>query len=326
MQRRNQGGWPPRVPYRAAALTSIALCALGLAAASSAAAASLTPLVSTRSAKSISYTSAILSGSINPHGADTSYFFQLGPTKAYGSQTAIADAGHGNRAVSVSLAVTGLQPDTKYHFRLIGVNASGASSGSDGTFKTAKVPLSLAILVAPNPVLFGGTVFVEGALSGTGSAGAAVVLQANPFPYLQGFANVGNAQLTAANGAFSFPVFGLAQATQFRVLTPGAHPVISPVAVESVAVNVTSHVSRKGNHKARFFGLVTPAEDGAEVAILRIAHGRGVLVGGMHLRHRDAASSSYSRVVTVRAGAYRVLVRVNNGAQISNYSRTLLIR
>jgi hypothetical protein len=274
----------------------------------------------------VSYATATLTGTVNPRGADTSYFFQYGPTKAYGSQTAIADARAGTSTLHVSLPVSGLQPLTRYHFRLIAVNSSGASTGPDASFTTKKVPLSLAILVAPNPVTYGGNVFVQGTLSGTGSAGAAVALQANAFPYLGGFANIGNAELTTASGGFSFPVFGLTQVTQFRVVTMSSHPVVSPIAVGYVAVRVTSHVGRSSRrHFARIYGTVTPAEDGAQVAILRIAHGHGVLVGGTLLRHRSATSSVFSRVVRVHAGAYRVLVRVTSGAQISNYSRPLLI-
>ena len=115
--------------------------------------------------------------------------------------------------------------------------------------------------------------------------------------------------------------------TQFRVVTVTNPPVASPIAVEAVAVRVESHVRRaRRPHHARIFGTVTPAEDGAQVAILRITRGRGVLVGGTTLRHRNATSSSFSRVVPVRRGIYRVLVRVTNGAQVSNYSQPLLIR
>ena len=74
---------------------------------------------------------------------------------------------------------------------------------------TAKVPLSLRSSPRPTRSLFGGTVTVQGTLSGTGNADRAVVLQANPFPYTAGFQNVGNPELTTANGGFSFPVLGL---------------------------------------------------------------------------------------------------------------------
>jgi hypothetical protein len=274
----------------------------------------------------VSYGTATLTGAVNPKGQDTSYFFQYGPTKAYGFQTGVADAGAGSSSVHVSLPVSGLQPVTLYHFRLLAVNATGASTGGDGFFTTKKIPLSLAILAAPNPVIYGGSMFVEGTLAGTGSAGAPVVLQANPFPYLQGFADIGNPELTMANGSFSFPVFGLTQNTHFRVVTVSGHSVASPVALELVAVRVRSRVARTGRrHFARFYGTVTPAEDGAHIGILRIIHGRGVLIGGTLLRHHNATSSSFSRVVRVQSGAYRVLAQVTSGAQVSNYSRTLLI-
>src|SRR6266566_6239033 len=295
-----------RAPARAVTV-ALALCAFGLVAAAGARAS--VPSVSTGSARQVSFATATLTGTINPRGEDTSYFFQYGLTRAYGLQTGVADAGAGTGTVHVSLPIGGLQPVTRYHFRLVAVNASGASSGSDVRFTTAKVPLSLAILVAPNPVLFGGNVFVEGTLSGTGNGGVVVALQANPFPYLQGFVNVGNPVVTLPNGGFTFFVPGLTEVTQFRVVATSGHKVVSLIAVENVAVRVTSHLApARRRHFARVYGTVTPAEDGAEVGILRIVHGRGVLVGGTHLRHRDPSSSSFSRVVHVSRGVYRVLV------------------
>ncbi len=190
------------------------------------------------------------------------------------------------------------------------------------------MPLSLAILAAPNPALYGGTVTIQGTLSGTGAGGAPVVLQANPFPYTQGFADTGNPELTTAAGGFSFPVLGLTEATQFRVVTTTRVPVLSPVAIEGVAVRVQAHVGHtRRRHYARIYGTVTPAVDGAEVAVMRITGGANRLVAGTTLRHDNATSSRFSRVVRVHRGAvYRVLVRVTNGAQVSNYSAPLFIR
>jgi hypothetical protein len=320
MARRNNRSTGPRT---SAALLAM-LSALALPAVAQAA---TKPVANTGGAKQVSYGSAVLTGAVDPNGANTSYYFQYGVTRAYGGQTAIADAGGGTHAVKISLAVSGLQPLTLYHYRLVAVNAAGATLGSDHTVLTTKVPLSLAILASPNPVLFGGTVTVQGTLSGTGNANRAVVLQASQFPFTAGFQNAANPQLTSATGSFSFPILGLGLVTQFRVATTTNPRVLSPVAVENVAVRVSSHVGHvHRRHFARIFGTVTPAVDGMQVGVLRITHGRGVLVGGTVLRHLNATSSKFSRVVPVSRGVYRVLVRVTNGAQVSNYGQPLVIR
>jgi hypothetical protein len=325
--RRGAGGRTrSRLAAQPPAALALALCA-GALFCSAAAGAVKRPTVSTGKAHEVSYATAVLSASINPNGSDSSYYFQYGLTKAYGGQTAIADAGAGVHTVTVRLPIAGLQPLTVYHYRLVAVNAAGASIGADVSLLTLRVPLTLQILASPNPVEFGGTVVVQGTLSGTGNGNRAVILQANPFPGTGGFLNFGNPELTSASGGFSFPVLGMTQVTQFRVITATSPPVISPVAVENVAVKIESHVGRAGRrHFARIFGTVSPAEDGMQVGILRITHGHGVLVGGTLLHHRDAASSKFSRVVPVSAGVYRVLVRVTTGAQISNYGQPLVIR
>lgn len=310
--------------FRSAGILLVTLGALLAPAAAQAAVHA--PTVSTGPARQVSYGSAILTGSVNPNGSNTSYYFEYGPTKALGGQTAIADAGSGTHGVSVSLAVIGLHPLTVYHYRLVGVNSAGPTIGDERMFMTTKVPLSLQILASPNPVLYASNVTVQGTLSGTGNANRAVVLQADQFPFTAGFQNIANPQLTSPTGSFLFPVLGLTMTTQFRVATTTNPPVLSPVAFENVAVRVTSHVGRTHRaHFARFFGTVTPAVDGMQVAVLRITRGRGVLVGGTVLRHRNATSSQFSRVVPVTRGVYRVLVRVINGAQVSNYGQPLVI-
>jgi hypothetical protein len=304
-------------------LGNLALCG------SPAAAAVSIPGVSTGAAASVSYGTATLTGSIDPHASNTSYYFQYGPTRAYGAQTALADAGAGTATVKVAVAVSGLLPVTTYHFRLIAVNAAGAATGADRAFTTAKVPLSLAIVAAPNPTIFGGTLVIQGTLSGTGNGNVPVSLQSNPFPYTQGFATVGNPELTSATGGFSFPFVGLTEATQFRVVTTTTKPVVvSTVAPESVAVKVEAHVGRtRRRHHARIYGTVTPAIDGMEVGIMHVVGGHEVLVAGTVLLHHNAASSRFSRVIRVRRhGLYRVFVKVTNGAQTSNYSQPLFIR
>ncbi len=62
------------------------------------------------------------------------------------------------------------------------------------------MPLSLAIVATPDPVSFGAAVTIQGTLSGTGNAGRAIVLQGNPFPFTAGFQDIGNTELTNAQG------------------------------------------------------------------------------------------------------------------------------
>jgi hypothetical protein len=316
----------PRALRRAARLAGAAAI-LTLALTGTAAAASK-PGVTTGAAKDVSYASAVLGGTVNPQAQNTSYYFQYGPTRAYGGQTAVADAGSGSSGVTVKTTVSGLQPITVYHYRLVAVNASGATLGADHTFTTSKVPLSLAILASPNPVLFGGPVLVQGTLSGTDNAGRQVVLQGNAFPFTAGFVNVGNPELTSATGGFGFTLLGATVITQYRVVTTTTPAIVSPVTTENVAVKVTSHIARtKRAGYARIYGTVTPAENGAQVGMLRIVGGRGVLAGGTILKaNGTATSSSFSRVVKVKKGLYRVLVRVVGAGQVSNYGSPLVIK
>lgn len=313
----------------AASRPSVALALmllLGALATASAAQAASAPKVNTTGPREVSYGSAVLTGSVNPNASNTSYYFQYGVTRAYGSQTAIADAGSGAKAVAVRLPISGLLPITVYHYRLVAVNSAGATIGDDEKLLTTKIPLSLAILASPNPVGFGGLVTVQGTLSGTDNAKRAVVLQANPFPFTAGFQSIGNTELTDANGSFSFTLFNQEQSTQFRVFTTTSTPVISPVTTENVAVRVSSHVARtKRRGFARIYGTVTPAVIGAQVGMLRIAQGHGILAGGTVVKPRNSISGQFSRVVRVKKGAYRVLVKVAPGGVVSAYGTPLLI-
>jgi hypothetical protein len=318
---------PPARPRRLFSAVALLAVLASLGASAVAAQAATPPKVNTTGAREVSFASAVLTGSVNPNGSNTSYYFQYGITRSYGSQTAIADVGSGTKAVAVRLAIAGLQPLTVYHYRLVAVNSAGATIGDDEKLLTTKVPLSLAILSSPNPVPFGGLVTVQGTLSGTGNANRTVVLQANAFPFTSGFQSIGNPELTTATGSFSFTVPALTQSTQFRVFTTPNNPVISPVATESVAVRVSSHIRRTRRRGfARFYGTVTPAVNGAQIGILRIAKGHGILAGGTVARPLNATSSRFSRVVRVSKGAYRVLAKVAPGGVISAYGTPLLIR
>lgn len=295
---------------------------------SATAAAATAPSASTGGATGVSFGSATLHGSVNPHGAETSYYFQYGPTTAYGMQTGLSDAGSGTSAVQVAIVVSGLAPLTRYHYRLVAVNSGGFAYGHDRAFDSTRVPLSLAILASPNPVLYGGDVVVQGTLSGTYNANRTVVLQVEPFPYTTGFVSVGNPELTTAGGGFSFPYLDLIQAAAFRVVTTTNPPVVSPVAFESVDLRVSAKAGPIGPRgRALFHGLVSPAMDGAEIAVMRQVHGRQVFVAGTRLHHHTTSSSHFSLLAKAKRGnLYRVLVHIPGGPLSSTYSPPILAR
>jgi plastocyanin len=100
------------------------------------------PAASTESATKVGGTEATLTGSANPHGVATTYFFNYGPTAAYGQKTTETSAGSGTAAVPVSVPVTGLTPETTYHFQLVAKSAAGTVTGVDKTFTTLGAPLA----------------------------------------------------------------------------------------------------------------------------------------------------------------------------------------
>ncbi|MGO9447761.1 MAG: hypothetical protein ACLQQB_08715 [Solirubrobacteraceae bacterium] len=286
------------------------------------------PTASTGGVSNVTYSSAILHGYVNPRGQVTNYVFQYGPTGAYGAQSPLAPAGNGTGSIGVSQAVTGLQPGIVYRYRIVASSPGGTVKGVGRAFRTPKVPLSVRIVGTPNPVLFGDPFLVEGTLSGTGASTHEVVLQANPFPYVGGFKTVGNPELANSAGGFSFPFPGLLENTQLRVVTVGRPVVSSPVVLESVAVRVSFHVRRARRHGyVRLYGTVAPAEAGALVGFQLLRPGRSVNEGGTVVKAGTATVSRFSRIVRLRhRGLYRALVKIDDGAHVSNYSEPILIR
>lgn len=112
------------------------------------------PSATTGSA-SVTGTSAVLAGSVNPNSLATSYWFEFGETSAYGQQTPPQGAGSGSAAVSVSATLSGLRASTTYHYRLVASGPQGAIAiGQDRTFSTVGA-------ASTRLGLFGGTAFAD---------------------------------------------------------------------------------------------------------------------------------------------------------------------
>jgi hypothetical protein len=109
--------------------------------------ASLGPVGETGSASNISETGATLEGQINPDGGVAEYVFEYGATTAYGSSTPTPPGMIGSNKgcgipceittpQPVSENLTGLEPGTIYHYRLVSGDGSSTSYGQDATFTT----------------------------------------------------------------------------------------------------------------------------------------------------------------------------------------------
>ena len=104
------------------------------------------PTATTQPAVAVGLTGATLTGSINPKGQATTYHFDWGETAAYGSKSPSVDASVGSDSSRhlLEAALSGLTPDSTYHFRIVATNcggcAEGTSYGADETFTSAAPP------------------------------------------------------------------------------------------------------------------------------------------------------------------------------------------
>jgi hypothetical protein len=98
------------------------------------------PLVVTGAAR-VSGAAVVLIGTVDPVGRATSWWFELGPTTAYGTTTVVQSAGSGRGAVSVSETVAGLTPGAEYHARLVARSSAGTTSGGDTVFRVPGLPV-----------------------------------------------------------------------------------------------------------------------------------------------------------------------------------------
>jgi phosphodiesterase/alkaline phosphatase D-like protein len=95
------------------------------------------PTVTTQAASSISSTAATLNGLVNANNDSTTVTFEYGTNTSYGTTvTAAQSPVTGSTDTAVSANITGLAPNTTYHFRVVGQNSNGTSNGADMTFTT----------------------------------------------------------------------------------------------------------------------------------------------------------------------------------------------
>lgn len=101
------------------------------------------PSATTLAATFVTPFSALLNGSVNANGNDATATFEYGLTTTYGTSVpAFPSPITGVTDTSVAASITGLTPDTTYHFRVVALNAAGTTYGLDMTFTTPSSPLT----------------------------------------------------------------------------------------------------------------------------------------------------------------------------------------
>jgi hypothetical protein len=309
----------------------VMLCSLALALLAPAAASAAKPEVTTGGASSVTQSTVTLNGKVDANGKATTYYFQIGTTKIYGSTSGDGAAGSSGKPVSVSLAVQGLAPATTYHYRIVARNSDGQRVGRDRTFKTKIQPLGVTLLATPTTVAPGGLTVLSGQLTGTNNANRQVQLQSSAFPYQAGFATVGNTVITDGAGNFTFNAIPVGVTTQFRVLMPNRPEIVSPIVIVGAAVQVRTFTrtvdSRRGTKTVRFSGYVSPVTDGARVNIQKLRNGVWTTVAHTRAKHKSSTRSRFkTRVRIHNSGQFRVLAESVQPELVAGAGRTVTVK
>ncbi len=94
------------------------------------------PVVSTGSDTTVSNSTAVVTGSVNPNGAQTVYWYEYGRTTALGTRTSEQTIGSGFTIIPTPGYITGLSASTLYYYRLSARNSFGTVNGTTRTFTT----------------------------------------------------------------------------------------------------------------------------------------------------------------------------------------------
>ena len=109
------------------------------------------PAAITGASSGVTQNGATVAGAVDTNGLPTSYGFEIGTSTDYGPPTGLGTVGAGLTEASVSLSLTGLVPDTTYHYRITATNVDGTVYGSDQTFTTSMFANTFAEPPAPLP-------------------------------------------------------------------------------------------------------------------------------------------------------------------------------
>jgi hypothetical protein len=110
------------------------------------------PVVAGEGFSGVSQSEAVVSATVNPTLASTTYHVEYGTSEAYGHTTGESEpVGSDNTAHAVSVTLSGLTAGSTYHYRFVATNSLGVTDGPDATFTT--YPTAPTFTPCPNDAL-----------------------------------------------------------------------------------------------------------------------------------------------------------------------------
>ncbi len=139
--------------------------------------AAISPTATTDPATDVNGNSATLNATVNPSGSETTVYFEWGTDTTYGNSTTPQSIGSGIDDVSVSADITGLSPNTTYHYRVVATNAAGTVYGDDVSLTTPPITL---IITSPldGDTIYRSDVMVKGTVNNLTGNETGVVINA----------------------------------------------------------------------------------------------------------------------------------------------------
>ncbi len=271
------------------------------------------PAVQTGTAQGAAATSATLTGSVNPEGRASNWWFEYGTTTGYGSKTASKSVGSGTQATGVSAVVSRLASGTTYHYRLVASSSAGTTDGPDVTFTTVTA-VTLSASTAQS--VFGRAATLAGTVS-TRQSSVTVTILSEPYG-ATGFATVGTTS-TGANGTWSFQVRPRIQTTYEARLSDGTSV--------PTTIGVRPAVSLRLITGKRFSTRIVASKSFAgRIARLQraVEGGRWVTVARARLNKKSSAIFSSKRLPK-GSSSIRVVMSVNQAGAgfLGAFSRTI---
>jgi hypothetical protein len=102
------------------------------------------PEATTETGDAATANEAIIEGTVDPNGSETSYRVQYGPTTAYGQESPVGleDLDVTVEDAEIVEPLVHLKPQTTYHYRFVATSPAGTDYGQDRTFTTGAAQLS----------------------------------------------------------------------------------------------------------------------------------------------------------------------------------------